>query len=162
MSTSDWNESPSGAFWSKSPTDKKADMSLVWFQPGSCIDIGDVMTGIRKLGEVTLGGQMYVDLDVPEPCPFPIYKALDPVSIGCVTEWAALACVRGKADAYREIDRRLREDRIDRLTALRALYLATMLRDYHYDHALLAAQKETALVVESREKMHRLCRKGDI
>lgn len=141
---------------------KEADMSLGSFEPGSYILINDIMTGIRKMGEVLPSGDRYRDLVGDEKGHFfPIYNASNPEFIGNTLSWAIEAAEAGNGDVYNTLQEKLLDAKIDRLTAARALYWALTNKNYTYGVALAAGRDLTTQVERSRDLSHGLVAKAE-
>lgn len=138
------------------------DMSLQEFEPGVFIEISDTMHGFRKLALVTDSGDMYFDLINADATPFPIYKALEPRSVGNALSWAFEIAEKDKKEhaQFTALQQRLIDSDLDTITVNRALFWAYQNSNYDYIRAAQAGKEATASVVNSRGSMDRLIQKA--
>jgi hypothetical protein len=128
------------------------------FAPGEFILIDDVLTGTRKLAQVTESGNSYLDLDAEDATPFPIYKTLDPKGVGNVLGWALYLADREPqhAQAFMDLFQRLFNSGTGVLTYTRAAYWAFANRRFLFDEALQAGKTQTEAVAAGRLAMDRI------
>ena len=132
--------------------------SLKTFEPGSYIELSDVVGGFRKLCLVVEPGNLYFDQSSAGASPFPIYAALDPVDVGGPLAWG-LELMQDGGDAYSQysgLQGHLMDVCPDPLMRARALKWAASTRTFAADLALAAAQNETDLITAARAKLDAL------
>jgi len=131
------------------------DLKLQQFQPGIYIEISDVMQGFRKIGLVTEGGDMYLDLANDRATPLPIYAAMQPIAIGNSVSWALELADQRPAEhgEFTELQTRVLSEGLDTITANRALYWAYQNHVYDASRAIAAGRAATAQVESSRQMM---------
>ena len=130
------------------------------FEPGVFIRIDDVMTGIRKLARVTETGQTYIDLDLEDCTPFPIYATLNPEEAGNILGWG-LYLVDHKPELYKHWKRlceRLINSGEGLLTYNRAALWAFQSQNFDYDKALAAARSETTTIARGRKALDEMAK----
>ncbi|MBY0365167.1 MAG: hypothetical protein K2X12_02910 [Burkholderiaceae bacterium] len=137
-------------------------LKLKTFEPGTFIEINDVMKGFRKLGRVTESGSMYFDDGSKTATPFPIYEALDPVAVGNTLSWGLELADQNPAQhrEYVELQERLVNTGLDTFTVARVLYWAYRNRVFDYARALVGGKAATAEVSDSRVMMDRIITKA--
>ena len=131
------------------------------FEPGTFIEINDTMTGTRKLALVAHGGTSYVDLDVADATPLPIWEALDPKEAGNMLSWG-LFFVDQEPSLYSQFSalcKQLMACGEGYITYNRAAYWAFQNKVFDFDQAMSEARRQTQRVEAGRQALDALVNK---
>ena len=137
-------------------------LQLRKFEPATFIELTDTVKGFRKLGLVTDSGDMYLDLAEEGSTPFPIYAELNPISVGNTLSWSLQLADKDpkKQGKYAALHAQLVENKIDTITAARALRWSVQNDDFAYLTALGAGRAATDAVRGSRAMIDKIVARG--